>query len=171
MKRFFVVFVILLLTLFTVELLHPVQQWVVLPWTTLLAQGCQALVVAFDPAVQATGKVLMNTQNGFGVSIEPGCNGVEAFVVLFAALVAFPRTRWQHKLVGIAVGFVAIQVVNVVRIISLFYLGQWDRQLFEFAHVYLWQSLIMVDVLMVWLVWLRWIHRQGANDAGVDAAA
>jgi hypothetical protein len=26
---------------------------------------------------------------------------------------------------------------------------------FEFAHLYVWQALIMLDVLVVWLIWIR----------------
>jgi hypothetical protein len=40
-------------------------------------------------------------------------------------------------------------------VISLFYLGQWNRDVFEWAHLYVWQALIMLDVLIVWLVWVR----------------
>ena len=39
--------------------------------------------------------------------------------------------------------------------ISLFYLGQWNLDVFEWAHLYVWQALIMLDVLIVWLVWVR----------------
>ena len=113
-----------------------------------------ALVKLFDPAVVAQGKVLWSTSSGFGVSIEPGCNGVEAFIVLCAALVAFPAS-WMSRLKGLAAGFIAIQALNVVRVISLFYLGQWSRPAFQFAHEYLWQGLIMLDVLAVWLIWVR----------------
>jgi exosortase H (IPTLxxWG-CTERM-specific) len=56
---------------------------------------------------------------------------------------------------GMAAGLVAIQVLNVVRVISLFYLGQWSAAAFEWAHLYLWQALIMLDALVVWLLWLR----------------
>ena len=154
MARFIVVFLGVLLVLFGVELLSPVQQHVVLPWTALLARTCVALVKLFDPAVVAQGKVLWSTSSGFGVSIEPGCNGVEAFIVLCAALVAFPA-GWASRLKGLAAGFIAVQGLNVVRVISLFYLGQWSRPAFQFAHEYLWQGLIMLDVLAVWLVWVR----------------
>ena len=105
-------------------------------------------------AASAAGKVLWNTATGFGVSIEPGCNGIEACIVLFAAVMAFPSS-WRHKLVGLLVGFLAVQGLNVVRVISLFYLGQWNTQVFNFAHEYLWQALIMLDVLVVWLLWVR----------------
>ena len=47
--------------------------------------------------------------------------------------------------IGLALGFLAIQALNVVRIISLFYLLQWNPVWFEWAHLYLWQALIMLD--------------------------
>lgn len=56
----------------------------------------------------------------------------------------------------------AVQGVNLLRIISLFYLGQWRFGVFEFAHLYLWQALIMLDVLVVWLLWERWLPTRAA---------
>jgi exosortase H (IPTLxxWG-CTERM-specific) len=163
MKRFLFIFIAVLVTLFGVELLPWVQNNLVLPWTTLLARACVALVSAFDTSVMAQGKVIWNPATGFGVSIEPGCNGVEAFIVLCAALIAFPSS-WLHKAWGLVVGFVAIQALNVVRVISLFYLGQWNKDVFDFAHHYLWQGLIMLDVLAVWLLWIRVAAPLGAGS-------
>lgn len=154
MTRFLLRFVAVLVILFGLELLPAVQNHLVLPWTGWLARVCVALVSQFDASVMAQGKVIWNPATGFGVSIEPGCNGVEAFIVLCAALLAFPRV-WRHKLWGLVVGFVAIQALNVVRVISLFYIGQWNKDVFDFAHSYLWQGLIMLDVLAVWLLWIR----------------
>jgi len=48
-------------------------------------------------------------------------------------------------------------------VISLFYLGQWDKQWFEWAHLYVWQALIMLDVLIVWLIWVRTLPRSGGG--------
>lgn len=154
MRRFVLVFVGLQLLLFGVELLQPVQQHVVLPLTSGIAWVCVQLLSWLDPSVMASGKVLMDASSGFGVSIEPGCNGVEACIVLVAAMLAFPA-RWKHRLLGIAVGIVAIQAFNLARIVSLFYLGQWDMDWFHFAHEYLWQALIMLDALFVFLLWAR----------------
>ena len=159
MLRFFLLFLALQLSLFGLNMLNWVQQHLVLPWTALLARICAGLVTWFDSSAAAQGKVLWNTATGFGVSIEPGCNGIEAFIVLFAAIVAFPST-WRHKLVGLAAGFVAVQALNVVRVISLFYLGQWNRFWFDVFHSYLWQALIVLDALVIFLVWLRWLPRR-----------
>lgn len=154
MLRFFLLFLTLQLTLFGINMLGWIQQHLVLPWTAFLAHLCANLVTWFDSSAAASGKVLWNQVTGFGVSIEPGCNGIEACIVLFAAMMAFPST-WKHKLAGLVVGFVAVQALNVVRVVSLFYLGQWNTAVFNFAHEFLWQGLIMLDVLIVWLLWVR----------------
>jgi len=158
--RFLVLFLLIQATLFGLELTPPVQRWFVEPWTNTLAQISTAIVTFFDPNVVAVGKVMRSTTNGFAVSIEAGCNGVEATIVLVAAILAFP-SPWKHKLAGLAAGIVAVQGLNVLRVISLFYLGQWNYQVFEWAHLYVWQALIMLDVLVVWLVWVRTLPRAG----------
>lgn len=163
MIRFFLLFLVLQAAFFGAELTPWVQEYFVVPWTNQLANISATLVTLFDPNVAAAGKVLRSTTNGFAVSIEAGCNGVEATIVLLAAILAFPAP-WKNKLIGLLAGTVAVQGLNVIRVISLFYLGQWDIHVFEWAHLYVWQALIMLDVLIVWLVWVRTLPR--APDAG-----
>ena len=159
MTRFFLLFVAVLATLFGVELLNPVQIAVIHPWTNLLARMSAGIMTWFDADVISYGRVLQSKATGFGVSIEAGCNGVEAAIILIAGMVAFPAPL-KLKAAGIAVGIVAVQTANLLRVISLFYLGQWNMEAFEFAHLYLWQALIMLDVLVVWLLWMRVVARQ-----------
>ena len=164
MIRFFAFFIGLLALLFGLEHTPWAQDWFVVPWTTALARVSTWLVALADGGVVATGKVIRSTTNGFAVSIEAGCNGVEATIVLLAAMIAFPAP-WKHKLLGLLAGIVAVQGLNVVRVISLFYLGQWNREVFEWAHLYVWQALIMLDVLIVWLIWVRTLPRvEGTRD-------
>jgi exosortase H (IPTLxxWG-CTERM-specific) len=168
MARFFVVFLVLLAVLFAVELTPWAQAYFVVPWTNALAAISTSIVTLFDPNVVASGKVIRSMSNGFAVSIEAGCNGVEATLVLCAAILAFPAP-WRHKLAGLAIGVVAVQLLNIVRVISLFYIGQWDFAVFEWAHQYVWQALIMLDVLIVWLIWVRRVP--AAYDAPPPALA
>jgi exosortase H (IPTLxxWG-CTERM-specific) len=156
--RFFVTFVVMLAVLFGLELTPIAQRYFVVPWTDALAAMSAWLVTVFDPGVTATGNVLRSAANGFAVSIEAGCNGVEATLVLVAAMLAFPAPP-AKKLTGLAIGIIAVQSLNIVRVVSLFYLGQWNYRAFEWAHLYVWQALIMLDVLIVWLVWVRLLPR------------
>jgi exosortase H (IPTLxxWG-CTERM-specific) len=154
MRHFVLVFACLLAPLFVVELTAPVQQFVVAPWTGIVAVLSGVAASWIDPGTVTSGASLINPASGFGVTIVAGCNGVEATLILVAAILAYPASA-SRKLAGIAAGFIAVQGLNLVRVVSLFFLGQWSFAAFEFAHLYLWQGLIMLDVLVVWLVWLR----------------
>ncbi len=158
MLRFVLLFLALLLGLFIAYVLQPVERWVVDPFTGAIAWVSTSLIHLFDDQVVSFGKVVQSSVNGFAVSIERGCNGMEAMIILFAAIFAFPASL-KHKLAGLGVGFLAIQALNIVRIISLFYLGQYSKVWFDWFHLYLWQALIILDALVVWLLWLRWLPR------------
>ncbi len=168
MKRFVITFAVVLVVLFSLELLNPVQEHLIVPFTTMLAKISAFLIAPFDDGVIAYGKVLQFKDTGFAVSIEAGCNGVEATIVLIAAVVAYPAS-WKARVFAIVLGFLAIQVLNIARIISLFYLGDWDIDIFSWVHLYLWPSLIMLDVLVVFIVYLRYLSRE--QSGGADAIA
>ncbi len=159
MVRFFAIFVALLTTLFTLRITTWGHDWVTEPFTGVLAWICAHLVKLWDPNVISYGVVIQNKVNQFAVGIAPGCDGIEAVIILTSAVLAFPAP-WKHKIAGIVVGFFAIQLLNIVRIISLFYMGQWNQTLFDWFHLYLWQALIVLDALAVWLVWLRYLPRK-----------
>ena len=154
MLRFFIIFSVLLVGLFTLEILQPAERFVILPFTSMVADISVWIVQFFDDNVVAYRNVIRDATSGFGVRIERGCNGVEALIILFAAIFAFPAPL-KNKLIGFSIGFFAIQFLNLIRIVSLFYLGQWNHVAFEWFHLYLWQALIILDALVVWLVWLR----------------
>ena len=90
MIRFFGTFLALQVVLFGAELTPWAQEYFVGPWTSALASISAWLVTVIDPNVAAVGKVLRSSVNGFAVSIEAGCNGIEATIVLVAAIFAFP---------------------------------------------------------------------------------
>ena len=99
---FFSIFSGILLLLFTLELLNVSQRYIIIPWTEFLAWMSSSLVSLFDSNAISQGVVLRDSENGFAVSIQPGCNGVEAMIVLIAAIFAFPSSI-KEKLLGISI--------------------------------------------------------------------
>ena len=167
--RLIVVFTLCLIGLFALELLQPVQQFIILPFTALIAKISAWIVQIFDASVVAQGIIMRNIENGAAVSIQPGCNGVEAMICLIAAILAFPAP-WVSKLWGLVIGSLAIQALNIVRIISLFYLLQWNYAVFEWAHLYLWQALIILDAFIVFIVWIHYLPAMEAAPSSSKAA-
>ncbi len=159
MARFTVLFIVLVITLFTLELYEPVRQAVILPFTGYLATVSAAIMQLFDSDVESVGDIIRSASTGQAVQIAAGCNGVEAMIILFSAIFAFPSS-FKHKIYGCIFGFFGIQILNLVRIISLYYLLQWDKNWFDWFHLYLWQALIILDALIIWLIWLRYLPKK-----------
>jgi exosortase H (IPTLxxWG-CTERM-specific) len=112
------------------------------------------LIHALGGKASVQGVFLGSPVNGFTIEMRDGCNGVNVMILMWSAVLAFPVTR-SWKVVGILAGAVAIQGLNFFRFISLFYLGQYSLSLFEFAHLYLWETLIMLDALIVFGLWVK----------------
>lgn len=175
MIRFFVLFTVMLVGLFTLEILQPAEEYVILPFTSFIADVSVWILQVFDDSVESYKNIIRNSVTGFGVRIERGCNGVEAVIILFAAIFSFPAP-FKNKIIGFVIGFFAIQILNLIRIISLFYLGQWNQVAFLWFHLYLWQALIILDALVVWLIWLRTLpqaklKRQMEAESAAEFAA
>jgi len=163
------IFIAVLLGLFTLELLTPIQNTVIQPFTANLASITASLLSFFDKDVISSGIILGSISKGIAVAIQAGCNGVEAIICLTAAILAY-QAKWKEKLIGLVVGFFAIQSLNIVRIISLFYLLQWNKAWFEWAHLYIWQALIFLDVLIVFVLWIRWLSKSKQETPSIGMA-
>jgi exosortase H (IPTLxxWG-CTERM-specific) len=150
--RFVVLYAIILSVGFLVLALRPVNDHVVNPYTTFVAQEARVALNLFGEHATVRSQVLSSPR--FSVAIYNGCNGLEAMLVFISGVLAFPAP-WVRKLVGVLLGFVAIQAVNVVRVVSLFYVGVFWPSLFTASHVFVWQSLIIIFGVVLWIIWVR----------------
>ena len=108
---------------------------------------------------------VLTAENGFAIRIMNGCNGINVLVLLWSAMLAWP-TGAGRKLKGMVLGALIIQAANLVRVITLFYLGQWNTVWFEWMHVYAWEILMMLLGLAVFAVWARGtLARAGSHRA------
>ena len=159
MGRFLILFTVFLAILFGL-LLAPATQPGVRVFTRGLVVVSAALVRLFGGRAVALGDLMENPANHFGVQMANGCNGANVTILLWAAVLAFPAS-WRQKAMGLAAGTAAIHVVNLLRFISLFYIGQYNRNWFDFAHLYLWESLMMLDTLVVFWTWAYFVRKAG----------
>ncbi len=158
MVRFVVLFIVLLVSLFVFYLLPWGQDYMSTPITSAVAKVSVTIMMLFDGNVVSQGITIHDNVTGQGIQVVAGCNGMEAVIILFAAVFAFPAT-FRQKVLGFVAGFFAIHSLNIVRIISLYYLAKYSMTWFEWFHLYVWQMLIILDALVVWLLWLRWINK------------
>lgn len=143
-------FVGALIVFYAVVALNAVNDHVIVPFTEAVARGSVLLLRAGGSAVEATGTVMRSAR--FALDVQNGCNGVEAAILLAAAILAFPATL-RSRLAGVTLGIAAIQLLNVVRLGSLFWLGEHNRRLFDFVHVAVWQSLVILAAISIFMLW------------------
>jgi exosortase H (IPTLxxWG-CTERM-specific) len=108
--------------------------------------------------VRGEGAILRDPTTGFAIEMKDGCNAVNVTLLLWSAMIAFPAP-WRRKAAGLLAGSLIIQVLNIVRFISLFYIGLHSMSWFDFAHSYLWESLLILDTMVVFWLWVRVVSR------------
>jgi len=159
--RFVLIFTGCLLFAFGLLLTPPIQSLDV-QFSRTLVQVSHWLILACGGHASRDAAIL-RAPGGFGVEMRDGCNAVNVTILLWSAVLAFPAS-WKMKAVGLVVGSAVIQALNIVRFISLFYVGQYSLTWFDFAHIYLWESLLVLDTMVVFWFWISRVVR-------LDAAA
>jgi exosortase H (IPTLxxWG-CTERM-specific) len=120
-----------------------------------------SLIDFFGGSVVVNGAALQAPTANFAILVDNGCSGLEATILVIAATMAYPTTI-RLRLLGALACSLAILGVNLIRVISLFYLGQYSREWFDWAHLYAWDVLIMIDGLIAYALWIRFV---GAREA------
>lgn len=167
--RYLGVFALVALALFSVLATPWAEAGFTRPFTQALVDVCAFLIRPFDGRVMADGDVLRFDDGRGAVQVLAGCNAVEVSALLAAAILAFPA-RFRDCLIGAAAGILALQAVNLLRIITLLYLSRGSQPLFEFFHHYVWDAMIGLEGLLVFFFWTRWQERQ-ADAARIRAEA
>jgi len=162
MKRFVFVFLLVIISAFTLVYLEPVRAHVIGPFTEGITHVSGWIIQIFGGQVQMRGNIL--SIPGFAVQVLDMCNGVEATIILWAAMLAFPAP-WSYKAKGLLIGTSSVHLLNIIRIISLLYLGAYQREWFDFVHWYVWDALIMLDIVVVFLAWVRLMPMQERVEA------
>ena len=139
-----------LIAFYVVTALDPVNDHVVVPFTEVVVSAAAFLLRSFHQSISVAGTVIQAPN--FALDVRNGCNGLEAVMVLAAAMIAFPATL-RSRVAGLFAGTVAIEIINLVRVSSLVWLGEHHRGLFDFVHVGVWQSIVILAAMSIFVVW------------------
>jgi exosortase/archaeosortase family protein len=98
----------------------------------------------------------------FSVNIRRGCDAVEPVWYFTAAIVSFPAPPGR-KLAGIAAGAALLCAANVLRIVTLFLIGEFFPRAFGVAHLEVWPALLILLACSLWIAWLVGTRRPPAH--------
>lgn len=118
----------------------------------LTASATSAILNLFGGGVH-TADTLVTSQN-FSMRIVAECTGIIPMIIFLSAVIAYP-SRLKDKAIGIVIGIFGIYLLNLVRTASLFCIGASFPKIFNTAHYLVWQSLIILAAIALWLVWVE----------------
>jgi len=143
---------------FKVHFFHPYLAW---------NANASAKVLHLMGRSDAVAKGVAIEFPGFHLEIARGCDGLEGIALYLAVVIAFP-TGWRRKLPGLLIGFPLMVLVNLSRIVSLWFVGIYRPDLFHTMHVDVWQILFILAEMVILAVWLPWATRKPATRSSVS---
>ena len=93
--------------------------------------------------------------NKFSISVVAECTGLFEMFIFLAAILAFPA-NYKKKLLGLLFGIPVLYIFNILRMIGITVLGNWNPKTFKFFHLYFWQ---VAGILIIGGMWLFWIEK------------
>jgi exosortase H (IPTLxxWG-CTERM-specific) len=139
-----------MLVLYVVVAFNAVNDRVIVPYTKAVARGSALLLGGASSGVVVAGTVMRSPR--FALDVQNGCNGVEAIILLVAAIMAFPASL-RSRIIGMLVAGCALALLNLIRLSSLFWLGANHRRIFDLFHITVWQSLIIIAAISMFMIW------------------
>lgn len=167
---FLTVFVLILGGGFTLLSVNSVNQNVIEPFTAGIAKVSGITLNLIGQGIEMRGTVIRNER--FAVNIRNGCNGVETMIIFLAAVLAFPAS-WKSRVIGLALGMIAIQGINLVRVVALFLTGAYFPKFFDSSHTVVWQTIVILFGVFLWIFWANRYATPTVPDrqSGAQAAA
>ena len=81
------------------------------------------------------------------------CTAMFGSIVYLSCVLAYPADV-KKKVIGIILGIPCLYAINMVRLVILAFVLVSSPGIFEFVHTYLWQTVFIVFVIVIWLVWV-----------------
>lgn len=134
------------------SVIPPIGRFVYLA-TAVQASLAETLLRLAGQKVELTGLTLSG--GGFTCEVGEGCSGFAALTLAAAAVLAWPVT-WARRLTGLLWILPAVFVLNVLRIAGLWWVGRHHPSLFDMAHVYVGQVVVIIGTVAAWGIWLSW---------------
>ncbi len=159
--RFILITIVSLVVFFVLLRLKFIQDHFIAPYTEFVAATSRFALRLLG--IEAYGRGSLISSPEFSVNIMNVCNGLEVTAIFLATVLGFPATR-KSKLIGLAIGYPVIYLINIFRIIVLFILGFKMPNIFQTVHYYYAQAFVILATVGVWLIWVSLYSAYGTKS-------
>lgn len=92
----------------------------------------------------------------FAMAIRRGCDAVEPTWLFCAAILSFPAP-FTRKIQGMLAGTIVLQALNLVRILTLYWIGVYLPGFFNSAHMEIWPTIFIIMAIILFVGWKSWM--------------
>ncbi len=132
----------------------------------LNAQASAAILRLLGNGAKASGTAI--NAPAFSMTIRTGCDAIQASAFFVLIVLSSPvPVRLSAKLPWLIFGTLVLLTVNIVRIVSLYYVGVFYPKAFDTMHVEVWQPAFIFLPLCLWFIWLRRVMPRPAANSDV----
>ena len=91
------------------------------------------------------------------INIYEGCNGINVMIVFLAFLLAFGGV-WKKMLWFVPAGLIVIHLMNIVRLVLLYWFAVGYPHYFYYFHKYIFTAVLYLIIILLWYVWVARIN-------------
>ena len=96
------------------------------------------------------------------LEVQHGCNALLPTALFISAVLACP-VRFSAKIPGLLIGAIVLMLMNLVRIVSMFYARIHLPKFFEAMHNDVWPAIFVSLSVLLWLSWAVWARDRGGG--------
>ena len=118
-----------------------------------LVRPAAALVNLVSAAEQASAEGNLLRSPRALLAVVRGCDGAGALFLVIAAVLAFPA-GWRLRVIGLLGGALLVYVLNLTRLVGLYFVAAYRGDWFAPLHTYVVPGLVVVVVAICYLQWV-----------------
>ena len=127
------------------------------PFVNGQAQISSAILNLFGENTRVTESAINSSR--FGVDVKAGCDGMETIAIFICAILFTPfmfRLKWP----GMLAGLVILLILNIFRIVGLYYAGIYWTDAFDARHLHGGFVVFLFIALIIWFIWANWATKK-----------
>lgn len=125
------------------------------------AQVASFFLNILGQGTSASGDLISSNQAS--ISIKRGCDALVPIFLFCSALLAFPA-KWKRKLIGLGAGVGFLLLINIVRIINLYWIKLYYPSAFDLMHLEVWQVIFILLGILCWAFWMQWTQKKAIKE-------
>ncbi|UCE60088.1 MAG: archaeosortase/exosortase family protein [Phycisphaerales bacterium] len=137
------------------------------PYLAAVAEATGAVLRLFGTEARVHGTSVSSSR--FALGVDNGCDALQAVAFFVFAVIASPlRASLLMRIGSIVLGSVLLLVINVIRIVSLYYVGAYWPSALDTMHIDVWQTIFIFLPILLWLFWVWWVLRLTKKTGDVN---